>query len=488
MLPFNIFEKDRKKANATKTLCKQTRSQSRSLSVFKLTSAVFVTLLCIPLHADNESELQELTTPAGHKFWYYAMPKAERTSLAISWAQQVPVDDEIHPSTARLAIDLMLNGGAGGRDAAQIVADYEDLDSGSGLWVQPRDVSGFIEAPDQHLAKAREIAQQVITEPAFEQRWFDREHQKLVESAIEDQSKAWSSGWNLVHRILFDDHPYEKFWSLSPIDELKSIELSDVKKWHSESLSTAAITISVAGSSAPDTVAKEVDLLLAGLPSNQPSKPVDFPEPIVPGKTILLHKPDAPKTQVILLGNFPAHNQDTDVPLQLGVGVLGYGQQSRLFKSVRAGLGATYGFSAGVFNFTRAHRMFEMVGEIETAQLQTVLGEIDKTYTKFREKGIGPLEFPIAKRFYKRETTKQLKSPTSVAFTVSNALRNGFDKNYVHDLLDNIDGLARGDTNSLISASFPEYEQLLKVIVSPDDKALEGACVISDTDEVADCL
>ena len=456
---------------------------------------IFFMLIYLPLHADNDStsktgksDLQELTTPAGHKFWYYPMPDAERTSLAISWAQQVPVDGDMHPGTARLAIDLMLKGGAGGRDAAEIVADYEDLDSGSGLWVQPRDVSGYIEAPDQHLAKAREIAQQVITEPAFEQRWFDREHQSLIESAIEDQSKAWSSGWNLVHRVLFDNHPYEKFWSLSPIDELKSIELSDVKKWHEESLSTAAITIAVAGSSTPDVVAKEVDLLLAGLPSVTPAKAMDFPEPVVPNKMILLHKPDAPKTQVILLGNFPAHNQDTDIPLQLGVGVLGFGQHSRLFKSVRSGLGATYGFSAGVFNFTREHRMFEMVGEIETEQLQKVLDEIDETYTEFRTKGIGRLEFPIAKRFYKRETTKQLKSPTSVAFTVSNALRNGFDNNYVQNLMTNIDDLGRGDTNKLISEVFPEYDQLLKVIVSPDNKAIDGACVISSIDDAADCL
>ena len=97
--------------------------------------------------------------------------------------------------------------------------------------------------------------------------------------------------------------------------------------------------------------------------------------------------------------------------------------------------------------------------------------EIDKTYSKFREKGIGPVEFPIAKRIFKRETNKQLKNPTSVAFTISDAVRNGFDNNYAHDMLDNIDNLARGDTNRLINESFPEYEQLLKIIVTPDDKA-----------------
>ena len=52
----------------------------------------------------------------------------------------------------------------------------------------------------------------------------------------------------------------------------------------------------------------------------------------------------------------------------------------------------------------------------------------------------------------------------------------------------NIDDLGRTDTNKLISEVFPEYDQLLKVIVSPDDKAIDGACVISSIDDAEDCL
>ena len=52
--------------------------ENRALSILGLFIAVLVLLVCIPLYADeespsktSESDLQELTTPAGHKVWFY---------------------------------------------------------------------------------------------------------------------------------------------------------------------------------------------------------------------------------------------------------------------------------------------------------------------------------------------------------------------------------------------------------------------------------
>jgi len=369
-----------------------------------------------------------------------------------------------------------------------VVADYQDLDAGSGLWVQPKHASGYIVAPDKHLSTAREIAGQVLTAPAMEQKWFDREHQKYVEGAIDGHAGIWGSAWSLTRNVLLGDHPYNNFWKVSPVDEVKSVTLADVKKWHSESFNTNTATIAVAGSASAETVAKEIDMLFADLPSNTQDKPVVFNRPLVPGKTILLHKPDAPKSAVLLVGSLPDNDQSTVLALQLGVGVLGQGKQSRLFKTVRSGMGATYGFGAGMFTFTRDYRMIEMSGEIETAKLQPALDEIEKAYTELRESGIGRIEFPIAKGIFKREAAKQLESPVNVAFTLSEAVLKGYSADYVQNLTSNISALKRDTTNEVIKSALPAYESILKVIVSPDAKAVDGACVIAELEEVQSCL
>ena len=68
--------------------------------------------------SDDTNSVQQHTTPAGHKYWYYPMPDAARTAVAVSWAQEVPLDDNEHPSIARLAIK-----------GACVIATIEDASS-----------------------------------------------------------------------------------------------------------------------------------------------------------------------------------------------------------------------------------------------------------------------------------------------------------------------------------------------------------------------
>ena len=76
-----------------------------------------------------ESPVQQRITAAGHQYWYFPMPDSDRTAVAINWAVDLPDTQGAHVTTPRIGIDLMLNGGAGGREAAEIIADFEDLDA-----------------------------------------------------------------------------------------------------------------------------------------------------------------------------------------------------------------------------------------------------------------------------------------------------------------------------------------------------------------------
>lgn len=479
----------------TKPLPNQTNvAPARQLPLLTLMMGAVLALCSFSIQAQTESasddalSIKEHTTPAGHKFWYFPMPDADRTALFIDWAQEVPLGEATHPAAAELGIALMLKGGAGDLDAAQIVADYQDLDAGSDLWVRPRGASGFIVAPNQKFSEAREIAQLVLSKPKLGQKWFDREHQIMIESAVEDRSSSWGMAWTLARTVFLGDHPYNQFWSFDSLEQFEAVSLDDVKTWYGSAFSTETTTLSVAGSAAAETIAKEIDLLLADLPSFQAVKPMDIPKPRTTGKTILLHNPDAPKSVLVLAGSFPSNSEAINTELQIGIGVLGRGKNSRLFKTVRSGLGASYGFSAEVFDVTQEYRMFAMNGEIETDKLQQALEEIEQAYTEFRQSGIGPIEFPVFKRFYKREVKKELEQPVSVAYHLNKGIRDGFTPDYMNSTMKRIASLKRKNTNTVIAESFPAYDQMLKLIVSPDKNAVEGACVITEIAEYLSCL
>jgi len=431
--------------------------------------------------------IQTISTEAGHIYTYIPMPDAERSAVAITWHSDiatVPAEKEALP---RLAIDLMLNGGAGGLPAEEIIADFEDLDSGSDLWVQPQEISGFIVSPKEHVDRASEIANIVVTQPNFDQKWFAREKKLLADSAAERDELAAGLAWNLFREVTLGDHPYKRFWSLQPREGIDRIELDDVKAWHSESFSSNALTITVAGNAEIDSINAAIDTVLNGMPETAQKPMLDFAGAEISGKTILLHKPDVEKTVVLIIGHLPGHSEAIDIPLQLGVGVLGWGKQSRLFKAVRSELRASYGFGAGTWDMTRQHRVLHLSGEIETGKAQTVLDTVRGSYEKFRTDGVGLVEFPIAKKFYVQRIREELQEPPSVAYLMMDAKLNGFSEDYVPNLVDQISDQKRSDVNLFIEEAFPEFDSMLKIIVTPDAEAISGACVITEIDQWESC-
>ncbi|MBX2886905.1 MAG: insulinase family protein [Granulosicoccus sp.] len=433
------------------------------------------------------ASVEQHVSDSGHAFWYYSMPDADRTAVAVTWTSELPDETLMHVATPRVGIDLMLNGGAGGQAPEDIIADFEDLDSGSRLWVQPREISGFLVSPEEHMQRAAEIANQVLTQPNLDEDWFARELKILSDGAKDRETIVAGLAWNLAREMSLGDHPYKRFWSLRPVDEISAISLDNVRAWHQQAFSTEGMSVTAAGNATAKKVGAEIDRVLLGMKAKPTGTQRDFPKPQLPAKTIVLHQPDAPKSVILIMGNLPPHSAGNDLAVQLGVGVLGHGKQSRLFKTVRSGLRAAYGFGAGQFNMTRDHKLLHMSGEVETAKLQAALNETRSAYEKLRTGGVGVVEFPIAKRFYKQQLVEEFSKPESVAYLMMEYERNGLDINQVPGLLAAVGGLSRAEVNRVIREAFPVFDSLLKIVVTPDANAIEEACVITDIDDWASC-
>jgi len=474
-------------------------SSSRSRSIFIinmiLVSATLVTSCAsiAPQNSSSESSaklervVENRFTENGHEFLYYPMPEADRSAVAITWHTDVASLPEGIEAAPRLGIDLMLNGGAGGMPAEDIIADFEDLDSGSDLWVQPQEVTGFIVSPVEHVDRASQIANLVMTQPNFDEKWFEREKKLLIDNAAERDTLAAGLAWNLFRDISLGDHPYKRFWSLQPLEGIESIELDDVKDWHANAFSSKALTITVAGNAEISAINKSIDTVLTGVPDTERSQMRAFDGPDIKNQTVVLHNPEVEKSIILIIGKLPTHSVEQDIPLQLGIGVLGWGKQSRLFTAVRTDLRAAYGFGANTWDMTRQHRVLHLSGEVETGKVQAVLDTVRTSYEKFRNNGINLIEFPIARKFYVQRINEELDKPSSVAYMMMDAELNGFDSSYLPALVENIKSQKRSDVNKVIKAEFPEFDNMLKIIVTPDADAVSDACVITSLEQWTEC-
>ncbi len=456
---------------------------SKSVSVLALFTAL---TLVLPFSAAVVSVTRHIT-PNGHEFSYFPMEDAKRTAIAVTWKSGLPPGSNLHEALPRIGISLMLKGGAGGFAPSEIKADFEDLDSGSRLWARPGEIKGFIVVPDNHIMSAAHIAGLVLSRPNLEKRWLEREKRNIIKDAKARNATAVGKAWQLAREIVFNDHPYKRFWSLSPTNAVREIELDAVSDWHRAAFGTARLTIAVAGSGGARQAAKAIDAALSGLPRTNTPEPLSFDGPDIRPGIVVLHQPDLPKSLVMTLGKLPPVTTGNQAVFDTATHVLGFGKQSRLFHALRTELRAAYGFGAVMDDYTRNHRVLRMGGEVETAQLPQVLDTLRATYDEFRMSGIHADEFPVAQRAHRQRMEQRLTRPASVAnMLVESTLNN--QPQELQSLIARINGLDRLAVNRIIRDTYPPYDDLLKIIVTPDANAIKGACVIAAIEDWHRCF
>lgn len=245
--------------------------------------------------------------------------------------------------------------------------------------------------------------------------------------------------------------------------------------------------ITVAGDANPDTIAQAIDTALKGLPKQGSRENLPPLEMYYPAKTILIHRPEAEKSHILIVGPVPPSYAPNYEALQLATGVLGVSDQSRLFTAIRKELRAAYGFEASFDDFTRANGMLFMQGEVETAKLQQALDTVHDSYEKFRTGGVGLIEFPFAHRIFKNRVRTSMETPGTIAHLLTEANLTG--RSYAEGLgyIERVEGLSRSKVNAAVVRHFPEFSGMLKIIVSPDREGIKADCVIADFSEAASC-
>ncbi|MEE9375944.1 MAG: insulinase family protein [Rhizobiaceae bacterium] len=352
----------------------------------------------------------------------------------------------------------------------------------------PEEIVGFIVTPNKEAFKAATIANLVLKQPTFSANWFKRQKQKLVQQSIGRNKVVLGIGWSLSREIMMPNHSYKNYYSLLPLAELKSFELETIKKWHQTAFATDGVTIVATGTTDVQQLGEAIDKALEGLPTKQAKFVHRTLKINVPGKVVIFHAPKASKSMILTFGKAPAAKARQDVYLNTALGVLGYGKRSRLFKAVRTGLRASYGFRAGYIDYTRNQRLFHMSGEVETSKLQAGLDTVRQTYNEFRKDGIGFIEFPFARRYYRQRIEASLLKPRDAAYLLMNGRMNGASLNDFTSLSTQIDNMSRDQVNKFIKKEFAPFNQLLTIIVTPNATAVKGDCIITAYDQWKSCF
>ena len=249
-----------------------TNSFSGLLGRYLLTNLMVLLLQFALPNSALAGEVTKQVTPAGHTYWHYPVKNAKRSAVVITWPTGISMLPKGQEMAARLGVNLMLNGGAGGKSPSQIIAEFGDLDAGSRLFVTPEEIRGFIVTPDTEAFKAAEIANLVLKSPNFSPKWFNREKGNFVKWGKERDVLVLGIGWTLSREILMNNHPYKNYYSLQPTANTEKIKLETIRNWHSKAFATGDIKIVATGTSDFKGLGDAIDRALDGLPKGNSEK------------------------------------------------------------------------------------------------------------------------------------------------------------------------------------------------------------------------
>lgn len=426
------------------------------------------------------------TSPGGTEYRLLNMPDHEDVTIHVAWPSDWAYRAGTNKAAPVVGTQLMLAGGAEGYAAGEAGARFADLNSEGEIYAAVNDhVIGELTFEHDQMDETIAIANAHLRAPSLDEMWLDRIRTGTAQNMAEAQAQPVHASFDALRWAVFGAQPLRNALSLDDPETVASLSRDDVVAWHSETFTRGPETIVVAGGIGADQAGTAVDALLAGLPHATGSISREVTPDYTP-RRILLHRPEAEVTNLAFVAPLPPTRQGSEMEDLILVNALGGGDQSVLFDAVRTELRATYGFGAGMANYSRDHRILYLTGQVETAKLAEVERVVREAYSEVRQSGLsGNLserKAPFDENFAELSdfVVDQARSEVQSAL-------DGFEAGRSLRLTDKLDDVTKDSLRERFSSGFPEPEDFLVIAVSSKADVLPGACVIRSPAQAADC-
>jgi zinc protease len=254
------------------------------------------------------------------------------------------LDPEASPGLASLTA-TMLTEGTRTRSATRISdeAGFLGASLGAGAGPDAASVSGAVLA--RHLPKFLELYADVVMNPAFPRKDFDRVQDQRLVALLQQRDQPQAIAGRAFAGAFWGAHPYGHVM-LGTETSVKAMKRADLAAFHARHFRPGGAELVVVGDVSEAALRPLLERTLGRWKAGARVAPLDDRVAVAPQRTILLEKAGAP--QSFLLLGMPGYERDSAdlVPASVAFQVLGGGMSSRLFRNLREEKGWTYGLGA----------------------------------------------------------------------------------------------------------------------------------------------
>ena len=446
---------------------------------------VLVCLLSLAACKEGGLSASSEVTPDGTAYTLIQMPEKYGIAIQVAWATDWAYGADHNQAAPYIGVDLILAGGAEGFPAGEVGERFADLGSQADLSVEVDHILGELKFDNEHMYETVEAANAHLRAPTLHADWFVRLRDGFADTMVERRTQPAHSGFDAARWAVFDDHPVRRALSLDRPRVFDDLTRADIVDWHARTITRNPAEIVISGDIEAEVAGPLIDALLAGLPPQEGALDTAVTPDMTP-RRILLHMPEARTTQLSFIGALPPTRLGWEFEDVLIMQALGGDDQSVLFQAARSELGATYGFGAGVANYTREHRLFFMTGEVEAGKLAEAEEVVRAAYDQFVQDGpdgdLEALKRPFAARFSEINGFVDTLSRAALQNNL-----DGYDVARALGLEAELAAVTGQSIRDRLAQTYPRADALMVIAVSADATALPGACVISSPREATTC-
>lgn len=352
-----------------------------------------------------------------------------------------------------LLVDI-IDKGTKKRSPVKIVEDLEVLGT-SFLYSLGKDSLFFsVETLSWLNEDILKIFSEIITEPAFLEKEFQRAKEKSI-AWVERSTENFSSYSSRVfNKYLYESHPYG-FYQNGSLSGLKNISLIDVKEFYNQYFHPQQALLSVSGRY-PDNIIEILEKYLGKWkkPVIEEDKDKKMSVSVVPSvkktKEVLLVNNMAAIQSEIRIGHVSVSRSHPDyLPLLLANVILGGSFNSRLMHRIRSQKGLTYSISSR-FSLKKELGTFKLGFAVRNNKVGESLLEVMGVLENFYKNGITEMELKKAKQLLKNQFITGVSSADSFAHFLMYLNSHNIPYSYVEDYFSNINSTSLDAVNTAI--------------------------------------
>lgn len=361
------------------------------------------------------------------------------------------------PMTAETTFRLMGDGPRSLGSSSDYTEQKERLGLQIGLWAGRESGWSNLSALSKNLTASLELWADVLLDPGFREDDMELLREQALQALKHGKTNPGAVGGRILTYTAYGpDHPYTTVWNREEI--LESLEVADLKAFHSTRLSPGGATIFVVGDMSLAEAVSRLEKAFGDWKTPKGSRKASMEVEDVPVRNrplvILVDRPNAQQTYISAGRLVPSDMDEDALALDAANHALGGGLSARIGSNLRVRRGWSYGAGshAGEALAQRLWRVTAAVQSDKTAE--SVLEIINEMQALTGDRPVTAEELSL---FLKSQTLSlpgRFESAIALLRSMAENAERGWAYDRAETLADRLDALQLADVNEVARKYF----------------------------------